>query len=68
MTVQGLPAPPPPPPAPEEMLRLAKDNIYYNDKKISAEKAQELIENSDAYNLMFNSNKGSHVLIIKDKN
>lgn len=68
VTVQGLPAPPPPPPAPEEMLRLAKDNIYYNDKKISAEKAQELIENSDAYNLMFNSNKGSHVLIIKDKN
>ncbi|RXG31594.1 M56 family metallopeptidase [Leeuwenhoekiella palythoae] len=68
VTVQGLPAPPPPPPAPKEMVRLAKDNIYYNDKKISAEKAQELIENSDAYNLMFNSNKGSHVLIIKDKN
>lgn len=70
VTVQGLPAPPPPPPppAPEEMVRLAKDNIYYNDKKISAEKAQELIENSDAYNLMFNSNKGSHILIIKDKN
>ena len=68
VTVQGLPAPPPPPPAPKEMVRLAKDNIYYNDKKISAEKAQELIENSDAYNLMFNSNKGSHILIIKDKN
>ena len=59
---------PPAPPAPEEMVRLAKDNIYYNNKKISAEKARELMKKKEQYDILLNSSKGSYVLIIKDKN
>ena len=66
-TVQGTPPPPPPPPAPEEMVRLAKENIYYNNKKISANKAKTLMKENDKYDMLLNSNNGSYVLIIKDK-
>ena len=68
VSAQELPAPPPPPPAPEEMIRLAKDNIYYNNKKISAEKARELMKKREQYDILLNSREGSYVLIIKNKN
>ena len=66
VTVQGLPAPPPPPASPEEMARLA-DSIYYNDKKITAEKAESLMKESENYNVLFTKTNGKHLLIIKDK-
>ncbi|MEH6656980.1 M56 family metallopeptidase [Leeuwenhoekiella marinoflava] len=64
----ATPPPPPAPPAsPEEMVRLAKENIYYNNKKISANKAKALMKENDKYDMLLNSNNGSYVLIIKDK-
>ncbi|RXG23177.1 M56 family metallopeptidase [Leeuwenhoekiella marinoflava] len=66
-TVQGTPPPPPPPPALEEMVRLAKDNIYFNDEKISEAKAKSLMKQKDKYDILLNSSNGKYVLIIKDK-
>ncbi|PHQ30027.1 M56 family metallopeptidase [Leeuwenhoekiella nanhaiensis] len=63
----GTPPPPPPPPSALEMVDLAKDNIYYNDKKISSAQAKSLMKESDNYNILMTSFKGRKALIIKDK-
>ncbi|MGO4912772.1 M56 family metallopeptidase [Leeuwenhoekiella sp. W20_SRS_FM14] len=63
----GTPPPPPPPPSTQEMVDLAKNNIYYNDKKISPAKAKSLMKESDNYNILMTSFKGQKALIIKDK-
>lgn len=63
----GTPPPPPPAPSTQEMFDMAKDNIYYNDKKISPAKAQSLMKESDNYNILMTSFKGKKALIIKDK-
>lgn len=62
-SIQGTP---PPPASTEEMARLA-DSIYYNDKKITVEKAESLMKDSEKYNVLFTKTNGKHLLIIKDK-
>ncbi|RXG18520.1 beta-lactamase regulating signal transducer with metallopeptidase domain [Leeuwenhoekiella aestuarii] len=63
----GTPPPPPPAPSTQEMVDMAKDNIYYNVKKISPAKAKSLMKESDNYNILMTSFKGKKALIINDK-
>ena len=68
-TVTGNPAPPPPPPPPssEEMVRLAKDNIYYNGKKISQKEGLKIIKDNEKYDILYKNDNDSYILIISDK-
>ncbi len=66
-SIQGTPPPPPPPPASTEEMARQADSIYYNDKKITAEKAESLMKDSEKYNVLFTKTNGKHLLIIKDK-
>ena len=63
----AMPPPPAPPASPEEMIVLAKNNIYYNGNKVSESKAKTLFDNADQYDILFKKEKSYNLLLITDK-
>lgn len=64
-------APPPPPPAPisplDHVIKMAKKGatFYYNDKKITSDKAIELLKKNEDLNISTNTNDGISVVKIQ---